>query len=231
LSSTAGTSTSTGRHAGESGTGSGRDQMKARRFSRPPRRWSPATRPAGDGRETPTCNSGLPLWDSPDGGGPARLSRADRDHAHLGSASAARSSTTRRSPGDRRRDSLDQSPDRSRDHSRIKVDTGAKDLAGHPGEKVTEGLDVCAIAWLSTLRWARALRNGAPYRPGDGIPSRVASRPMRRHWLDMRPCARGWARPGRQPEVLMDGDHALARCAETTEYVLRTVFDQLYLQR
>jgi fructose-bisphosphate aldolase class I len=28
----------------------------------------------------------------------------------------------------------------------------------------------------------------------------------------------------------MDGDHTLTRCAETTEYVLRTVFDQLYAQ-
>ena len=34
-----------------------------------------------------------------------------------------------------------------------------------------------------------------------------------------------------EPEVMMDGEHTLERCAEVTEEVLRTVFYQLYLQR
>ena len=34
-----------------------------------------------------------------------------------------------------------------------------------------------------------------------------------------------------EPEVLMDGDHTLERCGETTEEVLRMVFSQLYAQR
>jgi len=43
----------------------------------------------------------------------------------------------------------------------IKVDTGAKDLAGHPGEKITEGLDGLRDGWLNTPKWARALPSGA----------------------------------------------------------------------
>jgi fructose-bisphosphate aldolase, class I len=43
----------------------------------------------------------------------------------------------------------------------IKVDQGAKDLAGHPGEKVTEGLDGCVAVLPSTPRWAPALPSGA----------------------------------------------------------------------
>ena len=43
----------------------------------------------------------------------------------------------------------------------IKVDTGAKDMAAHPGEKVTEGLDGLRIAWRNTLKWAPVLPSGA----------------------------------------------------------------------
>jgi len=42
----------------------------------------------------------------------------------------------------------------------IKVDIGAKAMAGHPGEKITEGLDGCAIASRSIFKWARASPNG-----------------------------------------------------------------------
>ena len=47
----------------------------------------------------------------------------------------------------------------------IKVDAGAKDLAGHPGEKITEGLDGLRERWPSTRRWARALPSGARSSP------------------------------------------------------------------
>ena len=43
----------------------------------------------------------------------------------------------------------------------IKVDTGAKDMAGHPGEKITEGLDGLRKPWLNTLKWAPVLPSGA----------------------------------------------------------------------
>ena len=42
----------------------------------------------------------------------------------------------------------------------IKVDTGAKALAGHPGEKVTEGLDGLRDRLADMRRWARALPSG-----------------------------------------------------------------------
>ena len=74
----------------------------------------------------------------------------------------------------------------------IKVDTGAKDLAGHPGEKITEGLDGLRD------RLAEYSANGRPfcqvaggdYRWAMAFPAGVASRPMRRRWLAMPPCAR-----------------------------------------
>jgi fructose-bisphosphate aldolase class I len=43
----------------------------------------------------------------------------------------------------------------------IKVDTGAKDMAAHPGEKTTEGWTDCAPAWPNAIKWARALPSGA----------------------------------------------------------------------
>ena len=43
----------------------------------------------------------------------------------------------------------------------IKVDTGAKDMAGHPGEKVTEGLDGLRDRLGNTFRWAPVLPSGA----------------------------------------------------------------------
>jgi fructose-bisphosphate aldolase class I len=45
--------------------------------------------------------------------------------------------------------------------SGIKVDTGAKDMAAHPGEKITKAWTDCATAWLNTLKWAPILPSGA----------------------------------------------------------------------
>jgi fructose-bisphosphate aldolase class I len=73
----------------------------------------------------------------------------------------------------------------------IKVDTGAKDMAAHPGEKVTEGLDGLRgrLAEYSQMG-ARFAKWRAVIALGDGIPSRAASRPTRRRWLAMPRCAR-----------------------------------------
>ena len=43
----------------------------------------------------------------------------------------------------------------------IKVDTGAKDMASHPGEKISEGWTVCVTGWSNTLPWAPVLPSGA----------------------------------------------------------------------
>jgi fructose-bisphosphate aldolase class I len=115
----------------------------------------------------------------------------------------------------------------------IKVDTGAKDMAGHPGEKVTEGLDGLRdrLAEYSQMG-ARFAKWRAVIAVGDGIPSR-ASIEANAHALARYAalCQEAGLVPVVEPEVLMDGDHTLERCCAVTEEVLRTVFDQLYSQR
>ncbi len=44
----------------------------------------------------------------------------------------------------------------------IKVDTGAKALAGFPGETITEGWTACASGWRTTASWAPSSPSGAP---------------------------------------------------------------------
>jgi fructose-bisphosphate aldolase class I len=115
----------------------------------------------------------------------------------------------------------------------IKVDAGAKDLAGHPGEKVTEGLDGLRdrLAQYAQMG-ARFAKWRAVIVPGDGIPSRgciEANAQALARYASL--CQEAGLVPVVEPEVLMEGDHTLARCAQITEEVLRAVFEQLYLQR
>jgi len=115
----------------------------------------------------------------------------------------------------------------------IKVDAGAKDLAGHPGEKVTEGLDGLRNRLAEYAQMgARFAKWRAVIVLGDGIPSQgciEANGQALARYAAL--CQEAGLVPVVEPEVLMDGDHTLARCAEATGYVLRTVFDQLYAQR
>ena len=115
----------------------------------------------------------------------------------------------------------------------IKVDTGAKDMAGHPGEKITEGLDGLRdrLAEYSQMG-ARFAKWRAVIAVGDGIPSRgcieANSQALARYAAL---CQEAGMVPVVEPEVLMDGDHTLERCREVTAEVLRTVFIQLNRQR
>ena len=115
----------------------------------------------------------------------------------------------------------------------IKVDTGAKDMAGCPGEKVTEGLDGLRdrLAEYSQMG-ARFAKWRAVITVGDGIPSRGCIQ-ANAHALARYAalCQEAGLVPVIEPEVLMDGAHTLERCCEVTEEVLRTVFDQLYALR
>ena len=114
----------------------------------------------------------------------------------------------------------------------IKVDTGAKNLAGRPGEKITEGLDGLRdrLAEYSQMG-ARFAKWRAVIGIGEGIPTR-GSIEANSHALARYAalCQEAGLVPVVEPEVLMDGDHTLERCSDVTEEVLRTAFNQLYRQ-
>src|SRR5208283_2327454 len=115
----------------------------------------------------------------------------------------------------------------------IKVDTGAKDLAAYPGEKITEGLDSLRDRLKEYFQMgARFAKWRAVIAIGVGIPSRSCIE-ANAHALARYAalCQEAGLVPIVEPEVLMDGDHSLARCAEATEEALRMVFHQLYIQR
>jgi fructose-bisphosphate aldolase, class I len=111
----------------------------------------------------------------------------------------------------------------------IKVDTGAKEMAGFPGEMITEGLDGLRerLSGYHALG-ARFAKWRAVITIGEGIPS----------WTCLEANAEALARyaalcqeagivPIVEPEVLMDGEHSLARCAQVTSETLDLVFERL----
>ena len=115
----------------------------------------------------------------------------------------------------------------------IKVDIGAKELAGCPGEKVTEGLDGLRDRLAEYFRLgARFAKWRAVITIGDAIPSRSCIE-ANAHALARYAalCQEAGLVPVVEPEVLMDGGHTLERCLEVTEEVLQEVFCQLYAQR
>jgi len=115
----------------------------------------------------------------------------------------------------------------------IKVDIGAKDMAGHRGEKITEGLDAlreCLTQYFQMgarfAKWRAVIAVGVDI-PSWGCIEANANALSRYAAL----CQEAGLVPVVEPEVLMAGDHSLERCCELTEEVLRTVFNQLYSQR
>ena len=115
----------------------------------------------------------------------------------------------------------------------IKVDAGAKDMAGHPGEKITEGLDGLRDRLHEYFQMgARFAKWRAVIAIGNGIPSRGCIE-ANAHTLARYAalCQEAGMVPVVEPEVLMVGEHTLEQCFDITEEVLRTVFRQLYLQR
>ena len=115
----------------------------------------------------------------------------------------------------------------------IKVDIGAKELAGHPGETVTEGLDGLRerLAEYSQMG-ARFAKWRAVIAIGRGIPS-LGCVDANAHALARYAalCQEAGLVPIVEPEVLMGGDHTLEHCRKVTEEVLRTVFNALVAQR
>jgi fructose-bisphosphate aldolase class I len=115
----------------------------------------------------------------------------------------------------------------------IKVDTGAKDLAAHPGEKITEGLDGLRDRLKDYFQMgARFAKWRAVIAIGKDIPSRSCLE-ANAHALARYAalCQEAGLVPIVEPEVLMDGDHTLEVCRKVTEEVLRNVFIQLNCQR
>ncbi len=114
----------------------------------------------------------------------------------------------------------------------IKVDAGAHSLAGHPGEKVTEGLDSLR-GRLDEYRniGARFAKWRAVITIGEYIPS-AACLNANAHALARYAalCQEADLVPIVEPEVLMDGSHSLEKCFDVTTATLHAVFSQLYEQ-
>ena len=115
----------------------------------------------------------------------------------------------------------------------IKVDTGETQMAGHPGEQITEGLDglrdrLTAYAQMGArfAKW-RAVMAIGEHMPSRGCIEANAHTLARYAAL----CQEAGLVPIIEPEVLMDGGHTLERSREITEEVLKTVFNDLCTQR
>lgn len=115
----------------------------------------------------------------------------------------------------------------------IKVDKGAKAMAGFPGEKITEGLDGLRdrlneyrelgarfAKWRAVITIAHALPTSANVVANAHALARYAAL-----------CQEAGLVPIVEPEVLMDGSHDIDRCEIVTTRTLQTVFDALFEQR
>lgn len=115
----------------------------------------------------------------------------------------------------------------------IKVDKGTKPLPNCPGEVVTEGLDSLRERLVEYRGLgAKFAKWRAVIDIGGGIPSyeciNANAHALARYAAL---CQDEGIVPIVEPEVLMDGDHAIDRCYKITEWTLKTVFEQLYYAR
>lgn len=115
----------------------------------------------------------------------------------------------------------------------IKVDMGAKPMAGFAGEKITEGLDGLRdrlddyrtlgarfAKWRAVITIAHALPTTTNIQANAHALARYAAL-----------CQEAGLVPIVEPEVLMDGAHDIERCQLVTARTLQTVFDELFRQR
>lgn len=115
----------------------------------------------------------------------------------------------------------------------IKVDAGKIALALAPGDEITQGLDGLGKRLAGYKeQGARFAKWRAVYNVSDTLPSRTAiltnAHALARYAAI---CQEQGVVPIVEPEVLIDGAHSLARCAEVTQAVLHEVFDALFEQR
>ena len=115
----------------------------------------------------------------------------------------------------------------------IKVDTGAKILAGSPDEKITEGLDGLRE------RLKEYYKLGAKFTKWRGVYNITKNYPSK---LSIHSNAHALARysalvqecnmvPIVEPEVLMDGDHSAKECLEKTSEVIKKCFEELIIHK
>ena len=113
----------------------------------------------------------------------------------------------------------------------IKVDAGAKPLPFHPGETITEGLDGLRERFQEYHRLgARFAKWRAVIDIGSGIPTYnciAANAHALARYAAL--AQENGIVPIVEPEVLMDGDHTIERCADVTQWVLKEVFEQLFV--
>ena len=114
----------------------------------------------------------------------------------------------------------------------IKVDTGAKELALHKNEKVTEGLDGLRNRLIEYRSLgAKFAKWRAVITIGDGIPTDACIE-ANAHGLARYAslCQEQGIVPIVEPEVLMDGDHSIETCFKVTEKAQKALFKQLEIQ-
>jgi fructose-bisphosphate aldolase class I len=114
----------------------------------------------------------------------------------------------------------------------IKVDAGAQDMALHPGEKVTEGLDKLQSRMAEYFKLgARFAKWRAVITIGDGIPTQ-ACLDANAHALARYSaiCQEASIVPIVEPEVLLDGNHSAERSEEVHLQTLETLFHELACQ-
>ena len=114
----------------------------------------------------------------------------------------------------------------------IKVDKGAKELAGFENEKITEGLDGLRDRLKEYFEMgARFAKWRAVININDSIPS-IGCILANTHALSRYAslCQENGLVPIVEPEVLMDGNHDINRCYDVTCQALDVLFDQLSYQ-
>jgi fructose-bisphosphate aldolase class I len=114
----------------------------------------------------------------------------------------------------------------------IKVDTGAKELANHKGEKITEGLDNLRERCINYYKLgARFAKWRAVIRISDNIPSEACIK-VNAHALARYAaiCQEQGMVPIIEPEVLMDGDHSSKVCFDITSKILAMTFLECSIQ-
>ena len=111
----------------------------------------------------------------------------------------------------------------------IKVDTGAKVLAGSPDEKITEGLDGLRERLKEYYKLgAKFTKWRGVYIISQNFPSKLSiqsnAHALARYSALVQECNMV---PIVEPEVLMDGEHSAKECYEKTSEVIKKCFEEL----